>query len=203
MSWPAGAWTASVEACGTSWRCSMSSTRWGVAFVSLNEGIDCTTPAGRLQLHILAALAEFERARIAERVRAGLAGPKRMAHVWAGRSQLSRPRSLLRWPTCLRGKLQCSCECRSRRSSDGGGRYDAGRCRVPAVVRGHRPLLLGTRPGVGPENLRESVALSPPVSGSSFLARTRVINQVFPERPRIGQTPLKLSTVIGETSGQV
>ena len=28
----------------------------GVAFVSLGEGIDCTTPAGKLQLHILAAL---------------------------------------------------------------------------------------------------------------------------------------------------
>ena len=45
----------------------------GVSFVSLGEGIDCTTPAGRLQLHILAALAEFERARISERVQAGLA----------------------------------------------------------------------------------------------------------------------------------
>jgi hypothetical protein len=45
----------------------------GVEFVSLGEGIDATTPAGKLQLHILAALAEFERARIAERVRAGLA----------------------------------------------------------------------------------------------------------------------------------
>src|SRR5713226_6885670 len=45
----------------------------GVAFVSLGEGIDCTTPVGKLQLHILAALAEFERSRIAERVRAGLA----------------------------------------------------------------------------------------------------------------------------------
>ena len=44
----------------------------GVAFVSLGEGIDCTTPAGRLQLHILAALAEFERARCVERVHAGL-----------------------------------------------------------------------------------------------------------------------------------
>lgn len=44
----------------------------GIAFVSLGEGIDCTTPAGKLQLHILAALAEFERARIQERVKAGL-----------------------------------------------------------------------------------------------------------------------------------
>lgn len=44
----------------------------GIAFVSLGEGIDCTTPAGKLQLHILAALAEFERGRIRERVMAGL-----------------------------------------------------------------------------------------------------------------------------------
>jgi DNA invertase Pin-like site-specific DNA recombinase len=45
----------------------------GVAFVSLAEGIDATTPAGRLQMHILGAIAEFERGRIVERVRAGLA----------------------------------------------------------------------------------------------------------------------------------
>lgn len=44
----------------------------GVAFVSLAEGIDATTPAGKLQLHILAAIAEFERERIRERVLAGL-----------------------------------------------------------------------------------------------------------------------------------
>jgi DNA invertase Pin-like site-specific DNA recombinase len=58
----------------------------GVSFVSLGEGIDCTTPAGRLQLHILAALAEFERARIAERVTAGLARAKRQG------KRLGRPR---------------------------------------------------------------------------------------------------------------
>ena len=45
----------------------------GADLISLHESIDTTTPAGRLQLHILAALAEFERARIAERVKAGLA----------------------------------------------------------------------------------------------------------------------------------
>ena len=48
----------------------------GIGFVSLGEGIDLGTPAGRLQLHILAALAEFERCRIQERVKAGLARVK-------------------------------------------------------------------------------------------------------------------------------
>ncbi len=58
----------------------------GVGFVSLGEGIDLQTPAGRLQLHILAALSEFERARIAERVAAGLARARRNGQ------QLGRPR---------------------------------------------------------------------------------------------------------------
>jgi DNA invertase Pin-like site-specific DNA recombinase len=44
----------------------------GSAFVSLGEGIDATTPAGKLQMHILGAIAEFERERIRERVLAGL-----------------------------------------------------------------------------------------------------------------------------------
>src|SRR5437016_8815013 len=44
----------------------------GVAFVSLAEGIDATTPGGKLQMHILGAIAEFERERIRERVLAGL-----------------------------------------------------------------------------------------------------------------------------------
>ena len=58
----------------------------GVAFVSLREGIDTTTPAGKLQMHILGAIAEFERARIAERVKAGLARAK------ANGRRLGRPR---------------------------------------------------------------------------------------------------------------
>ena len=44
----------------------------GVAFVSLAEGIDATTPAGKLQLHVLGAISEFERGRLRERVLAGL-----------------------------------------------------------------------------------------------------------------------------------
>jgi DNA invertase Pin-like site-specific DNA recombinase len=38
----------------------------------LTEGLDITTAAGRLTLHIFAALAEFERALLIERTRAGL-----------------------------------------------------------------------------------------------------------------------------------
>jgi len=45
-------------------------TALGIAFVTLAEGIDATTPAGRHQLHVLAVIAEFERARVGERVRA-------------------------------------------------------------------------------------------------------------------------------------
>lgn len=58
----------------------------GVAFVSLAEGIDATTPAGKLQMHILGAIAEFERERIRERVLAGLQRARR-----SGR-RLGRPR---------------------------------------------------------------------------------------------------------------
>ena len=58
----------------------------GVAFVSLNEGIDLTTAAGRFQFAVLAALGEFERERIRERVRAGLQRAK--AHG----KRLGRPR---------------------------------------------------------------------------------------------------------------
>ena len=38
----------------------------------MTEGLDTTTAAGRLTLHIFAALAEFERALVLERTRAGL-----------------------------------------------------------------------------------------------------------------------------------
>ena len=58
----------------------------GVAFISLAEGIDATTPAGKLQMHILGAIAEFERGRIVERVRAGL------ARAQAQGVRLGRPR---------------------------------------------------------------------------------------------------------------
>ena len=44
----------------------------GIAFVSLRDNLDLTTPTGRLMFQIIGAMAEFERALIQERVRAGL-----------------------------------------------------------------------------------------------------------------------------------
>lgn len=44
----------------------------GVGFRSLTEGIDTTSSAGRLVLHVFGALAEFERELIRERTQAGL-----------------------------------------------------------------------------------------------------------------------------------
>ena len=55
----------------------------GIAFVTLGEGIDTSTPAGRLVAGVLGSIAEFERARIQERVRASPACAHK-AGVWAG-----------------------------------------------------------------------------------------------------------------------
>ncbi len=44
----------------------------GIALVSLGESIDATTPAGRLQFHVLSAVAQFERDRCKERILLGL-----------------------------------------------------------------------------------------------------------------------------------
>lgn len=104
----------------------------GIAFTNLNEGIDTGTPAGRLQLHLLAAIAEFERSRIVERVRAGMTRAKQQGRRLgrrphritddglAGVAHLSQreaakaleiPRSVLQppgWPERLRASSRLS-----------------------------------------------------------------------------------------------
>ena len=48
----------------------------GIEFVSLTEGVDTSTPAGKMVFTVLGAVAELERSLIRERVRAGLRNAK-------------------------------------------------------------------------------------------------------------------------------
>jgi DNA invertase Pin-like site-specific DNA recombinase len=48
----------------------------GIQFISMHEGVDTTTPNGRLIFGIFASIAEFERDLIRERVRSGIANRK-------------------------------------------------------------------------------------------------------------------------------
>jgi DNA invertase Pin-like site-specific DNA recombinase len=73
----------------------------GVELHSLTENIDTTTPSGKLTFHIFAALAEFERDILRQRVNAGLKAARRRGRV-GGRpkaldeADLKKARALLR-----------------------------------------------------------------------------------------------------------
>jgi DNA invertase Pin-like site-specific DNA recombinase len=54
----------------------------GVDFVSVTEGIDTSTPYGQMVYTMVAAIAEFERAQIRERVRAGVDAARAAGRRW-------------------------------------------------------------------------------------------------------------------------
>jgi DNA invertase Pin-like site-specific DNA recombinase len=61
----------------------------GIAFVSLSEQMDTTTPTGKMIFTVLGAVAELERSLIVERVRAGLRNAR------AEGKTLGRPRKIV------------------------------------------------------------------------------------------------------------
>src|SRR4029077_16040470 len=61
----------------------------GIEFVSLTEGVDTSTPAGKMVFTVLGAVAELERSLICERVRAGLCNAR------AKGKRLGRPKKFV------------------------------------------------------------------------------------------------------------
>jgi DNA invertase Pin-like site-specific DNA recombinase len=61
----------------------------GIEFVSLTEGVDTSTPMGKMVFTVLGAVAELERSLIVERVKAGLRNAR------AKGKRLGRPRRIV------------------------------------------------------------------------------------------------------------
>ena len=61
----------------------------GAGYRSLTEAIDTTTPADRMMMQMVGSFAEFERALIRERTKAGLAAAKRQGRIGDRRSKLT------------------------------------------------------------------------------------------------------------------
>jgi DNA invertase Pin-like site-specific DNA recombinase len=68
----------------------------GIDLYLHQQGLDTTTPSGRAMFQMMGVFAEFERAMIAERVRAGLARAK------ANGTRLGRPRLSVEIETAIR-----------------------------------------------------------------------------------------------------
>ena len=71
-----------------------------VAFRSLTENLDTTTPSGEFLFQVFGALAQYERALIQERVVAGLAAARKGVVCGRGRNP-----TLRLWPTIFSGKI--------------------------------------------------------------------------------------------------
>src|ERR1035438_1703438 len=64
-------------------------TETKAGFRSLTEAIDTTTPAGRMMMQMVGAFAEFERAMLRERTKAGLDSARREGRIGGRRPKLT------------------------------------------------------------------------------------------------------------------
>jgi DNA invertase Pin-like site-specific DNA recombinase len=126
----------------------------GVAFVSLHDNLDLSTPSGRLMLHIIGAMAEFERELIRERVIAGIqSARKRGVSVRTAesfREHRENPRD---------AGAQCSlardCGSTRHRNRNRGARAPKRRCCMSAATEQHYVPVPKAQPAAkGPRLLR-------------------------------------------------
>lgn len=77
-------------------------SQYGIRFISISQGIDtiADNPASKLLMHVLAAIAEFERSLIQDRIRSGLRRARQ-----SGR-QLGRPKTVFDVEDALRLREQ-------------------------------------------------------------------------------------------------
>ncbi len=83
-----------------------------VAFRSITEGMDTTTPSGELLFHIFGALARFERALITERVNAGLEAARNRGRI-GGRPPATSSEKLAAILEALESGLSKAAICRT------------------------------------------------------------------------------------------
>jgi DNA invertase Pin-like site-specific DNA recombinase len=84
----------------------------GVAFRSLTEQMDTTTPQGEFLFQVLGALAQFERSLVQERVQAGLAAARRRGRR-GGRPLAIDAEKLAVVPVALEGGATKAAVCRT------------------------------------------------------------------------------------------
>src|SRR5436190_7704793 len=116
----------------------------GISFVTLGEGIDTSTAAGRLVAGVLGSIAEFERARIQERIMAGLQRAR------AQGKRIGRPRV-----TPLPSHVPEGLTVRQAASAWGVSRSTAARrLRKGVAPRAELPFMTGVVPAVGEHTSR-------------------------------------------------
>lgn len=80
----------------------------GIGFRSISEAIDTTTASGRLLFHVMGALAEFERALISERTRAGMAAAKARGQHLGRERKMTDEDALWAKGALAAGRLSCA-----------------------------------------------------------------------------------------------
>lgn len=83
-----------------------------IAFRSITEGMDTTTASGELLFHVFGALAQYERALITERVKAGLEAARRRGRI-GGRPRVISPEKLDAIRASLHNGMSKAAVCRT------------------------------------------------------------------------------------------